>query len=194
MKTLQIPKGLYVISIIIILVCFSCKTIKPNTYIVGEAYKVAKVSINYLIETNLEYLKAQDKDTVILYQKVDTFNTKDFKKYIDNFQIHKEANLNIPECADSIYKNFDFANTQKEIKEILEWDISKLETKKVIKKEISEIKRLDHRLKLSVPVFNNKIDKALVLLNHINTGQIIYYLEKRHYSWKVKCEVYIAFH
>ncbi|MBA4745373.1 MAG: hypothetical protein H2058_08945 [Muricauda sp.] len=192
MKTRQIPKGLYVISIII--VCFSCKAIKPNTYIVGEAYKVAKVSINYLIETKLEYLKRQDKDTIILYQKVDTFEIKDFKKHIDNFQIQKEANLNIPECADSIYKNFDFANTQKEIKGILEWDISKLETKKVIKKETSEIKRLDHRLKLSVPVFNKKIDKALVLLNHINTGQIIYYLEKRPYGWEVKCEVYIAFH
>lgn len=192
MKTRRIPKGLYVINII--MVCFSCKAIKPNNYIVGEAYKVAKVSINHLIETNLEYLKTQDKDTVILYQKIDTFKTKDFKQYIDNFQIQKEANLNIPECADSIYKNFDFDNTQKEIKKILEWDISKLEIKKVIKKEISEIKRLDHRLKLSVPVFNNKIDKALVLLNHINKGQIIYYLEKRHYSWKVKCEVYIAFH
>lgn len=127
-------------------------------------------------------------DSIVIHTEPHKFKKDDFKKTIENFQITKNANLNIPKCADSVNHDFNF-DKLKSTSQLGIWDTEKIKFSKVTNKANRIIRREDQRVKLSTPIFNKKYTKALILVDYRNEGEYIYYLTNKNDTWEVICEL-----
>ena len=187
MKTLQIRKASLAISCCLLLI--ACKASQRIKIFTEESYSVANTSLIYLYKSrNLISNASYFLDSIVIYTEPHKFIKDDFKKTIENFQVTKNANLNIPKCADSINHDFNFDNL-KSTSQIGIWDTKKIKFSKVTSKATRSIKREDQRVKLSNPIFNKKYTKALILMDYRNEGEYIYYLSKKNDTWRVICEL-----
>jgi len=187
MNTMQIRKASLAISSCLLLI--ACKASQRIKIFTEESYSVANTSLIYLYESrNLISNASYFLDSIVIYTEPHKFKKDDFKKTIENFQVTKNANLNIPKCADSINHDFKFDNL-KSTSQIGIWDTKKIKFSKVTSKATRSIKREDQRVKLSNPIFNKKYTKALILMDYRNEGEYIYYLNKKNNTWRVTCEL-----
>jgi hypothetical protein len=184
MNTMQIRKASLAISSCLLLI--ACKASQRIKIFTKESYGVANASLIYLYEIrNLISNAPFFLDSIVIYSEPHKFKKDDFKRTIENFQITKNANLNIPKCADSINYDFNF-NKLKSTSQIGMWDTKKIKFSKATNKAARSIKREDQRVKLSSPIFNKKYTKALILMDYRNEGECIYYLTNTNDTWKVK--------
>lgn len=187
MKQQQIQKGLFVISIILLIVFYNCKTNKSTILINDETYIVIESLLSNFDSTN-----PYRKDSIIIIDTILKFKKDDFLKPINMYQNAKDKVFMIPECAEIIYNEFDFNNVLNIQYETNVWNTKKIALLGAKSKSIKEVIYDERYISLSQPLFSLKKDLVLIKGNRGYHGEIIYFLKKIDGIWEVNCELYIS--
>ena len=188
MKAQQTRRALLVISTILLLITYSCRTQKSKYLIDGDTYNI----VNRLLSHQFEVKSFAEREPLILTDTILKFYKSDFNKSINSFQNFKKEVLRIPACADTVYNQFNFGKVLKNDSKGKTWGLEGIVSKKVVVKPISKLKGGDRYVSFSLPIFNKRKKLALIKANVGNEGEIIYFFKKSQNLWKIDCELYIS--